>query len=52
MKDADIDKKKRILKKIAALKVEIIYDGMQLSILKEPRLLKQLRLLKKGKYKN
>ena len=52
MKDADIDKKKKILKKIAALKVEIIYYGMQQSILKEPRLLKQLRLLKKGKYKN
>ena len=52
MKDADIDNKKRILKKIAALKVEIIYYGMQQSILKEPRLLKQLRLLKKGKYKN
>ena len=52
MKDADIHKKKKILKKIAALKVEIIYYGMQQSILKEPRLLKQLRLLKKGKYKN
>ena len=52
MKDADIDNKRRILKKIAALKVEIIYYGMQQSILKEPRLLKQLRLLKKGKYKN
>ena len=52
MKDADIDNKRRILKKIAALKVEIKYYGMQQSILKEPRLLKQLRLLKKGKYKN
>ena len=52
MKDADIDKKKRILEKIAALKVKIMYDGMQQRLLKEPRLLKQLRLLKKGKYKN
>ena len=52
MKDADIDKKKRIFEKIAAFEVKIMYYDMQQRLLKEQRLLKQLRLLKKGKYKN
>ena len=34
MKDADIDKKKRIFEKIAAFEVKIMYDGMQQRLLK------------------
>ena len=45
-KDTDIEKTKKRIKKIAARRVKLFYDDIRPRLLKEPWLLKEVKLLK------